>query len=409
MKKYIGLILCILIVLMSAGCWSKKEPKDLAIINSILYDKKDDNTYEVTVEFLDLTGSGKKAGMGGGGDGEGKNFTTETAKGNTFREALANVSANVEKAIYGGHTHVRFFTESSAKGDMADTLDYLLRDHLTDETPLMAVIKGDEPRNIYNSSMGLSDSVGVYLDSMEVSQRNETSKSVFITTLDFVKDFFDDGKQPVMGVIELVKSESEKQAASGSQGSSGGSSENQDKIKYEGLAAFRSDKFVGYFDGIEARAYNFITGNIGATIISVPFGESYAVCEVTSSSSDINTEIQDKNVSIDVKIKSNIRIVADGSAENVSKLDVMKEIQGSFNRTLLPQIISAIEKAQKEFKSDIFGFGASMHNQDPKTWKKIKEEWYDIFPNAAVNVTVESSVYQTGEMRDSVLSEFTEG
>jgi spore germination protein KC len=245
---------------------------------------------------------------------------------------------------------------------------------------------------------------------MEGAQRKTTSKSVFVTTLDFVKDFFADGKQPVAGVVEIVQSESDKQESSGSQESAGGSEGGEDvsKIVYEGLAAFKDDKLVGYFNGIEARAYNFITGDIGVAIISIPFKDSYAVCEVTDASADIKTKIEEKDATIDVKISAKIRVIADGTDENVSEPSVMKEIQGIFNNQLLPQITSAIAKAQHEFSSDIFGFGSSVHQQNPDEWKKIKEEWDDIFPKAAVNVTVESNVYQTGEMRDSVLSEFTE-
>lgn len=401
-KKLLGLSICILILLMSAGCWSKREPKDLAIVNSIIYDINDAGDYQVTVELMDLTGSGND--KGGGGESPGKKYITQTAQGNNFREALANVSANVEKIIYGGHNHVRFFTETAANNDMAATLDNFLRDHLADETPFMVVIKGENPEMIYKTNLGLSDSVGVFINSMATSQQKTTSKSVFVTTLDFIRDFFDDGKEPVAGLVEVAKSKSENQSAAGS----GSEKEDQYKIIYEGLAAFKNDKLVGYFNGIEARAYNFITGNIGVALISVPIKDSYVICEVTDASSDIKANIEDKNAAIDVKIKAKMRIIADGSDVNVSEPNVMKEIEGLFNKQLLPEIIAAIAKAQTEFKSDIFGFGNSVHSQHPEQWKKMKEEWGDIFPNATISVSVESSIFETGETRDSVLSEFSE-
>lgn len=401
-KKLFGLSICILILLMSAGCWSKKEPKDLAIVNSIIYDINDVGAYQVTVELMDLTGSGND--KGGGGESPGKKYITQTAQGNTFREALANVSANVEKIIYGGHNHVRFFTETAAHSDMAAALDNFLRDHLTDETPFMVVIKGENPEMIYKTNLGLSDSVGVFINSMATSQQKTTSKSVFVTTLDFARDFFDDGKEPVAGLVEVAKSKSENQNAA----SNGSEKEDQYKIIYEGLAAFKNDKLVGYFNGIETRAYNFITGNIGVALISVPIKDSYAICEVTDASSDIKANIEGKNAAIHVKIEAKMRIVANGSDVNVSEPNVMKEVEGLFNKQLLPEIIAAISKAQTEFKSDIFGFGNSVHSQHPEQWKMIKEEWGDIFPNATISVSVESSIFETGETRDSVLSEFSE-
>lgn len=399
MKKRIFLIIYILIVFLSAGCWNKREPKDLAIINSIIYDKVDNGLYQVTVEFLNLNGSGDK----GSSKSQGKNFKIETFQGITLREALANVSSSIEKTIYAGHIHARFFTETAVQDNMAATLDYLLRDHLTDETPLMVVIKGTQPEKTYEASIGLSDSVGVYIDSLSVSQQKTTSKSVFITTLDFTKDFLNDGKEPIAGVIEIIPANSESLGTEESLGSS-----DKNKIIYEGLAAFKEDKLVGYFNGVETRAYNFIIGKIGSAIISVPIQNGYAICEVTNASSDIKTTIDESHAIIDISIKSKIRIIADGTDLNASDLDFMKEIQRSFNQQLLPEIASAVEKAQSEFKSDIFGFGAYAHAQNPNQWKDIKEDWNNIFSKATVNISVESSVYQTGETKDSVLSEFTE-
>ncbi len=398
MKKVFVIFYCILFVFMCSGCMNKKEPKDLAIINSLIYDKREDGTYQVIIEFMNLSSSSSD---------EGKKYSTQTAQGKTFREALSNASSTIEKAIYGGHTLVRFFSESAAKEDMAATLDFLLRDHLTDETPLMVVIKGSNPNKIYKASLGLSDSVGVYIDNMQISQQRETSKSVFITTLEFAKDFFDDGKQPVAGIVELIQSDSIKSEANGSQ-DTGDSQENEDILKCEGLAAFNNDKLVGYFNGIEARSYNFITENIQMAIISIPFMDGFMVCEVTNASTDIKSQIVDKQASFDVKIKTQIRIIADGTLVNINEPKTMKEVQATFNESLLCEIVSAIKKAQTEFKSDIFGFGNSVHIQHPNQWKKIKEEWNEIFANATVCVTVESSIYQTGEIKDSVLSEFTE-
>lgn len=395
MTKRLGLIVCILIVLMSAGCWNKKEPKELAIINSIIYDKQDDGQCKVIVEFLDLKAANQK------GEASGKSFSVQTALGITYREALANVSFSIDKTIYGGHNHVRFFTESAARDGLADTLDYLLRDHLADETPLVVVLQAERPEAVYGASIGLSDSVGVYIDSMELTQKNSTSQSVFVSTLDFTKDFFDDGKEPVAGFARIV-------TESPSGGQSDGAEESRDRIVYEGLAAFKGDALVGFFDGPQTRAYHLITGNFGYARISIPYESSYIVCEVTDASSDITTQIDGKTAAIGIKIKTKFRVLGVGADRDPRKLDVMREMENSFNEYLLPEIAAAVEKAQREFGSDIFGFGAKVHAQNPQAWKEIKHEWNDIFSSATVTISIESTMFQTGEIKNSVLSEFSE-
>ena len=56
----------------------------------------------------------------------------------------------------------------------------------------------------------------------------------------------------------------------------------------------------------------------------------------------------------------------------------------------------ALNKAQKELKTDIFGFGETIHRKYPKMWKKMKDNWDDIFPNLPVNITVEVDTKQLG-------------
>ncbi len=404
MIKKIGLAALIFIVLISGGCWNKKEPNDLALIDSIVYNKTQDGRYQTTVEFLNLSGSGKKTGAGGGGgEASGKKSITLTATGDSYREAIANITSSIEKTIYGAHNHVRFFTESAAKSDMAATIDTLLRDHLTDETPLMVVIKGDAEK-IYESSIGLADSVGAFIDRMQITQQESSSMSVFVSTLKFFKDFFNDGIEPVAGVVQVVKSKSDTQTS----GSDSKGAEDKDKLLYEGLAAFKGDKLVGFFNGTETRAYNIITGKIGVTIVTVPFENSSVICEVTKASSDIKTSIKDESAAIDLKIKADIRVIGCGADVNPSDTDIMRQIETAFNSYLVPQIAGAVQKAQKVFSSDILGFGMSVHEQHPEDWQRIKKDWGRIFPEATVKISVASNVYQTSETKDSILSEFTE-
>jgi hypothetical protein len=103
---------------------------------------------------------------------------------------------------------------------MIPVMDFLLRDHLTDETSLVAVVKGEDPKLIYSSVAGLSVSVGTYIDELSHTMPPKNSESVFVTTLEFIKAYCEDGKQPVMGLVEIVKNESktEGNAQSGSQG-----------------------------------------------------------------------------------------------------------------------------------------------------------------------------------------------
>lgn len=401
MKKGLCLILCAVMVLAVSGCWSRKEPKTMAIVNSVIYDYIDGEGYRVTTEVMNPAALGG-GGDNGGGSGKSPNITTISV-GVSVPEGIRNASKSLDQALFGGHNKVRFLSERFARKDMTSLMDYILRDHLTDENPLVVVIKGEKPDLIYSCTLGISDTVGDYMDNLSESQPTVIPTSVFISTLDFIKDYYDDGIQPVAGVAEIVECEEKPSTnATSEQGSqtSQSSSDKTYKINYEGLAAFKDSQLVGYMNGTEARAYNFITNNIETAPVSIPSGDDFTVVLVKGSKADIQTAVEGDHATINVHIKAGLSIIQEGAAIDVSQMEPLKIVEDGFNKLLIAEIAAAIQKAQTQFQSDIFGFGKAVHDQHPEKWREIKDNWDDYFAKATVNITVESSVDRSGQIKE---------
>jgi spore germination protein KC len=377
-------------ILSLSGCWSRIEPKYLGVVNSIIYDVDDEGKYIIHLEFLNAA----DAGNGQEGKSKGSNFTVE-AMGDSPREAIANVSQSVDRSIFGGHNKVRFFSERLARGDVTSTLDYILRAKLTDETALIGVIKGDEPEKIYKATLNLSDTVGSYIKNISRFLPDSTSKSAFPTTLDFVKDYYSDGKQPVAGVIEVVETESKSPKGE----EMGGEGEKEHKIICEGLAAFKDGVLAGYMNGEETRAYNFIVNKVRNIHITVPSDTGNTVFVVSGSKCKVKTSKEDDKIKIEVKLKVSSGVTAETGEIEINDPKEIKKLEEAFNEKLKKDIEGAIKKAQQEFKSDIFGFGEFMHDQHPKEWRELKKDWDEAFSKAEVSVSVESRIRRYGEIK----------
>jgi len=403
-KKMVCILQCLMIVAVLSGCWSRKEPKNLSMVNSVLYDLNEEGKSQIVIEIMN------PSAQTGGGETSGPQVSglTLLCEGDTMPEAARAETKSIDKVLFAGLNQVRLFSEKLAQKGIAPLLDFFSRDHLTDETPLMVVVQDQDPKRIYTCKTGLSDMVGNYFNSLSNTQHKSTCESVFVTTLEFMKDYYEDGKQPVMGLAQIVENEAKSliPAQAGAQKSQSNSQDNKNAaekelyIKYEGLAAFRDDKLVGYMDGTEARVYNMITNDFTTSLVSLPSGNDDIVAAVQKTKSDIKTNIQNEQASIDVKIKAELSIIQAGNpVVDVSNSETLKMIKQGFNKKLETQITQSIEKAQQEFQSDIFGFGCFAHTQHPKEWKTIKGKWDDLFAKAKVNVTVESSIIREGEIK----------
>ncbi len=212
------------------------------------------------------------------------------------------------------------------------------------------------------------------------------------------------------GLITLVESNDKPSnntnigtsSGSNSSGTQQPSSDNY-QIRYQGLAAFKDGRLVGFMDGYETQAYNFLVEKISSAIITVPVGEAGStVLHITDSNTDIKANVSDEKAVIDVKIKAVAVVSVEGGEIDVATPGGLKTIRDSFNKEMEQQILGTIKKAQTEFKSDIFGFGELLHIQHPDIWKNIKSSWNnDYFANAVVSVTVESDIVMTGQMEDT--------
>lgn len=402
MKKSFCILLSAMLCLWLPGCWSRKEPKTLALINSVLYDLGDTGGYEVTIEVINPSaGGGVQAKTN-----EKSPSITATSKGLTLAEAIRNISESLERTIFGGHNKVRFFSERFAREDITAAMDFLLRDRLTDENPPVVVVRHDDPKQMYSCLIGLSDMVGDYFESVSETQPDTTSKSVFVKTLDFIKDHYDEGKQPVAGVVEVVECQSkpsqntptDSKGAQGSEGTPDGGDKKY-RIVCKGLAAFKDGKLAGYMDETEARAYNFVANNITTAVVSIMADNHQTVVIVYHPKTRIKTEIADGKTTVDVKITTRMSIVEADGALDITQMEPLKAIEADFNRQLAGEITAAIQKAQNDFQSDIFGFGRFVHRQHPKQWEEIKENWDDHFAKAAINVSVESAADRSGGIK----------
>lgn len=390
-------ILLLLFAVVLSGCWDRKEPKNLAVVSSAIYDLSDDGSYEITIE---VTSPSSKDGEDESSGGKAKSLTyVGKSKDLSIPETARSVSQSMDKSIFSSHTKVRFLSDKFARNGVDPVFDYILRSYHLDENPLIAVINDEKPSKIYECKIGLSETVGGYMDSISRSVPKISSKTVVSSVRDFVEDLFWKGKQPVLGTVQIKEDKSPS-----SEGSEKPQKESL-KIVFEGLAAFKDGKLVGYMDGTEARAYNFIVNKLKTTLISIPNNYDFTTFTVDRSKSKLETSVKDGKISCKVSLNVYVSVVQQGGIQDVTEFDTIKKLEQQINALLKKQITNTIKKAQSEFESDIFGFGIYMHIQHPEEWKKLKENWDEEFSQADIEVEVDSSIRRTGQIKLPVRKE----
>ena len=76
-------------------------------------------------------------------------------------------------------------------------------------------------------------------------------------------------------------------------------------------------------------------------------------------------------------------------------LDYLNEVRKETEKAIAEEIDLAVNKAQKELNSDVFGFGRTLHREHPEEWNNIKDQWNEIFPKAEYRAEVEVKMIGT--------------
>ncbi|NLL56333.1 MAG: Ger(x)C family spore germination protein [Clostridiales bacterium] len=394
MKKKVALILLVICVSFTlSGCWSSEEPKNLAIINSIIYDCDEEGNYLVTAQIIN-TSSISSSGMGTTTD---KNPSLIIkGKGASVAAAVDNMTARLEKNLFAAHNKVRFLSQRLVSDEYCFTkfLDFIFRDSIADETSLLVVVKNEDLDKIYKSAIGLATLTGNFVDTLHQKKQEHSSSSVFYRTFEFVREYYEDGIDPVMGQVYFHPLEGTPTLNPG-----GDMKEAKYELTSEGMAVFKDLRFVDFMDASDTEIYNVVFNNAKIVKFDMFLDSDTVSMVLVKPSADIKVSKKDDQVYVDIKVTGKIIVsnffIYDINDENSDAR--LKEVEAKASEHLAKRSVESIKRGLA-LGCDIYGFGQKFHASNPKVWREISKDWENYYKNAIVNVEYKLNLSREGEI-----------
>lgn len=391
-RRIVHLIGLIFISLLLTGCWDKREINELAIATAISIDKKDDE-YHVAAQVVLPTELSMKGGMGS------SPVTLYEASGKSVNEAIRKLTQVSPRIIYLGHLRVVVISEELAKEGIATTVDFLSRGWELRSDFYVIVSKGRDAKEILNVQTSLEKIPSDELYNILHTSEANYSSTVAVNFFELKTNLERDGKEGVLTGVEILGDPKK-----------GSSKQNVEmiipdaKIKFKELAVFKKDKLVGWLDEQESRGYNEATNQVKSTIglVSCPDGG-----EVSIHTKKYNSKIKSKTTSNNPEIEIKVNIVAN-LGEVSCDIDLTKEktiemLQKEYEKVVKNDIQETIKVVQQKYQSDIFGFGAAIYKSNPQQWKKVKDNWDEIFAELPVSVEVKVQISHFGSVLNPIV------
>ncbi len=112
--------------------------------------------------------------------------------------------------------------------------------------------------------------------------------------------------------------------------------------------------------------------------------------------------IEDDNnikILIEVEMEGDIKQTYFEAREDTLETAVIDEIEQKMEEATRQRSMNAVNKIQKEFKTDVLGVNKYLRQSHHKLWKEVAKDWEEIFPNIDIDVDVDIKIRRTGLIR----------
>ncbi|WP_342046833.1 Ger(x)C family spore germination protein [Bacillus sp. OTU530] len=380
MKRIFTLL--IVIVPLLTGCWSRQEVNDVAIVLGVALDKAKNGNLLLTLQIAVPKASGG-ASEANQASGTTKSTMMVSAEGASIIEAYRIIQEKISREVFFAHGRVIIVGEKLARDGVSPILDFFSRHRQAHLRNYLLFTKG-KAVDILRTNPHFEA-----ITSEELREKEKMEVGVKVRVREFWDRMLTDGEEPVAAQVSNLPVE----AASQNERKDSGASKKIPSI--HGTAIFRGDRLIGWLNDKETRGILWIRSELESGVLAVPIpkekGGGRVGARIWKASTKVNPVLRNDKLAIKIEAYGEMEIF-----ENSSKLDlgnpmVLHTLQSVFEKDVEERIQLALNKTQKQFKSDIFGFGQAVYRAYPKKWETYyKQRWYKIFPD--LEVTIESHV-----------------
>jgi len=390
MKKLGILVINCMIIFLLTGCWSRIEINDITIVTATAIDKMKDGKIRVSLQVA----IPKQLGPAGTGGSVGSNGSTVVISetGESMMDALRRLQEKLPRRIFFSHNRILIIGETAAKDGVYQILDYISRVREARMRSFILFSKGEAA-----PILRLTPVIERY-SSEAIREEEKAGVGAKIMIKDFFNMLTTEGISPVAAEVAIRSEEK-------------GRNSSKETAAIIGSAVFHKDKLVGWINDKDTRGVlwirnEMVKGNITVSVPKEKGGGKISV-ELKKGRTKVKPLLVKSKVKMNVNIQAQVEVFENSSKLDLGNPKVLQYVQTLIEKDVEKRCELALFKAQKQYHTDIFGFGNAVYRSHPKAWKEQhRNKWTEEFPNLEVSVNPHVSIVRTGlsvkspEMKD---------
>lgn len=392
--------------LLLGGCFGYHEVDESAYILALGLDRGRENILSVSAQVAiprNIAGGG---GDGGGGGGGAESFFVVTMEAPTLLSALEMINAFVDRRADLSHTKAIIFSRDLAEEDITRYFAPLARfRQFRRHTYVM--VSNDSPRKLLEKNDPLLENNPAKFFELMMGGNRYTEFIPFTQFHHFYLGASSPLESPFAALVGLQREEpgpiDRTYKTKGSYTPGRIPRQGGNEMEIMGAAVFRSGRMVGTINGDEIGLVRMLHNDFRHTIMSLKdplHPDRFVVLEIIPQKPpDIRVDINGEQTAITAQVFLEADIISIQSGEDYEDPGRITMINEALERRLNGELMRIIQRCQREFRSDIFGFG-NYARWRVYTWDELLAlNWHERFPEARVDVAVEVEVRRVGLLR----------
>lgn len=382
MRKSAVFALVFCMVLNLTGCWSSREVNDIAIVAAAGLDLTKEGKIRLSLMLAVplLIGTATTQGTG----------TTELAasagwvvaeEGNTIMDAFRKLQQKLPRKIFFSHNRVIIVGKRLADRGMIQALDFFQRYRQSQMKSFLAISETTALELLEFQPKFEKLASEVILDEFSQGVLPEARLIDFLNTLQ------SQGVEPFVPILSIIPSEDAQQK--------------QNNLSISGVAVFRHDRMIGKLNDDMSRGLLWVLDSLKEGVITIDVEQAERKGKLSAELERANVNRKVYVEGDQVKVKLTAKVVAN-IYENTSSMDLndpehTRQVIKDLKKDIKERIEQTIAYVQREFGSDIFGFGQSLYRVHPSIWKRqYRDRWEAVFPRIEPVIDVDVRVLRNG-------------
>lgn len=350
MKK---IIILLITIFLTSGCYDYVELNDLSIISGISVDYESNN-YEIAYEILNEQKNGQETSN--------QPAIIITGKGKTVSEAFNNAAKETPKKPYYAHLKCIIISEEVAKFKLENIIDYFLRNTDIRSEFDTVIAKNSSAKKLLSNSSKNNPVISDLIESLLKNNKYYKNNASTAPFEEIVTDIIIYGEEAEMAVINIEN----------------------DKLNISGIGIFNNFNLKGILTPQESITYNVLTGNATNASYTVKCNDNYLTFSVYKSKPTI--DITESKISIDVEAYASI--IESNCNYNFKNSDVYKKLNKEYS--------NVIEKDIKKFINTTINLNSDILGIRRNYYKKYRTKNNDIWKMLDYNINVDLKINKKG-------------